>query len=208
MDASARRLVSFAIVAIFHVLMIWAFYVGLLHQMVTVMNGPIDAEIIKEKVEKKELPPPPPPKNFVPPPPTVVMPMVEMASDAPQVATITVTPPRPKPVVAAPAAPLVQLVARPDPRHKNARPDYPATSVRLKEEGTTILRIYIDETGSVAEAEVQNSSGSARLDEAAVRGVKSRGPARWKYLPAVKDGKPVGVWQLVSIKWELKTLGY
>lgn len=208
MDASARRLVSFAVVAIFHVLMIWAFYVGLLHQMVAKLNGPIDTKLIEEKIDKKELPPPPPPKDFVPPPPQVVMPMVSMESDAPAAPTITVTPPRPKPVAVAPPAPPQEQFARTDPRHKNAHPDYPATSIRLKEEGTTVLQIYVDETGSVTEAKVETSSGSARLDDAAIRGVKSRGPNRWRFIPFQRDGKPVGTWQLVAIKWELKTLGY
>lgn len=208
MDAAARRLVGFAVVAIFHVLMIWAFYVGLLHQMVTVPNGPLDTKLIKEKVEKKELPPPPPPKDFVPPPPQVVMPMVMMESDAPVVATITVTPPRPRPVVAQPQPPAPSYEARVDPRHRNPHPEYPATSVRLKEEGKTILQVCIDESGNVSDATVDTTSGSSRLDEAAVRGVKSRGPGRWHFLPAIKDGKPIAVCQLVGIKWELKTLGY
>jgi protein TonB len=65
-------------------------------------------------------------------------------------------------------------------------PPYPAMAIRLGYEGTVQLRIVVDEHGSVASAEVQNSSGHTDLDEAAVVWVK----AHWRYAPATQNGTP------------------
>ena len=70
--------------------MIWVFYVALSHEWVAVSGGSIDARLIQEQIAKKELPPPPPPPDFVPSTPEVVMPIVVVASDGDNTATIAV----------------------------------------------------------------------------------------------------------------------
>jgi TonB family protein len=52
------------------------------------------------------------------------------------------------------------------------------------EQGTTGVRFLIGETGDVIECNVENSSGYARLDDAACSFVR-----RWKYKPATEGGK-------------------
>lgn len=65
-------------------------------------------------------------------------------------------------------------------------PAYPATSRRLGEEGQVVLRVELDEQGSVSVARVVSGSGYARLDEAAMAAVKT-----WRCRPALRDGRSV-----------------
>ena len=64
-------------------------------------------------------------------------------------------------------------------------PDYPPISRRMGEEGKLVLRVELDESGRVDNAEVINSSGYSRLDEAAMTAVKS-----WQCKPPLRDGEP------------------
>ncbi|MDE2366895.1 MAG: energy transducer TonB [Betaproteobacteria bacterium] len=65
-------------------------------------------------------------------------------------------------------------------------PAYPALSRRLGEEGKLVLRVELDEKGRVNVAQVVNSSGFKRLDEAAMAAVKT-----WRCNPPVRNGQPV-----------------
>ena len=66
-------------------------------------------------------------------------------------------------------------------------PPYPPLGVRLAHEGTTRLKIAVDEQGNVVSAEVVQSSGHDELDIAAVAWVK----AHWRYQPAMEAGHAV-----------------
>jgi periplasmic protein TonB len=65
-------------------------------------------------------------------------------------------------------------------------PAYPALSRRLGEEGKLVLRVELDESGRVSMAEIVDSSGYKRLDEAAMVAVKS-----WRCNPPERNGLPV-----------------
>lgn len=65
-------------------------------------------------------------------------------------------------------------------------PAYPALSKRLGEEGKLVLRVELDEKGRVNVAQVVNSSGFKRLDEAAMAAVKT-----WRCNPPTRNGQPV-----------------
>ncbi len=69
---------------------------------------------------------------------------------------------------------------------QRAPPDYPALSLRLREEGHVVLRVELDERGQVHRAQVQTSSGSDRLDRAALNAV-----SHWRCSPARHAGQPV-----------------
>jgi protein TonB len=64
-------------------------------------------------------------------------------------------------------------------------PAYPALSKRLGEEGKLVLRVELDERGYVHVAQVVNSSGFKRLDEAALTAVKT-----WRCTPPIRNGQP------------------
>lgn len=105
-----------------------------------------------------------------------------------------------------PAQPLVAAPANTGPRTVSSgvqylqapRPDYPAQSKRLGEEGKVVLRVLVNQQGMAERIEVQKSSGFARLDDAARQAVQQ---ARFK--PHLEDGRPEAVFAIVPITFRL-----
>ncbi|MFC1725439.1 energy transducer TonB [candidate division KSB1 bacterium] len=64
---------------------------------------------------------------------------------------------------------------------------YPREAVKNKIEGTTYVKVTVDESGKPEKVEVQKSSGNKSLDDAAVKAVW----AGAGYSPAIQGGKPV-----------------
>lgn len=78
--------------------------------------------------------------------------------------------------------------ARIDARYRaDFQPSYPTASRRLGEEGTVVVRVVVGTDGRVVRASIARSSGSARLDEAALK----RALVAWRFVPALRDGVPV-----------------
>ena len=67
---------------------------------------------------------------------------------------------------------------------------------------TGALNNYMAEIaiGKAEQERVEQSSGFARLDEAAVEVVQKR----WRFVPAQEDGRAVAAWVLVPMIFELK----
>ena len=63
-----------------------------------------------------------------------------------------------------------------------------------------MLRVRVRSDGSVAEAELAQSSGSALLDESALRTVRES----WRFVPARRDGTAVESWVEVPIRFVLE----
>jgi TonB family protein len=76
---------------------------------------------------------------------------------------------------------------------------YPLLSVRLNEEGASIVSYNIATDGSVRDVTVAASSGSERLDAAAMACASAR-----RYPPATVDGKPVQIGWLSRVLWRLQ----
>jgi periplasmic protein TonB len=142
-------------------------------------------------------PAPPPPKP-VPPKPVqkpkpVVQPRVKAAptplpeTTAPSAVAAAAPEPAPAqpapPVAAAPAAaapgigrPTMALDAPKDVAHLEcniAMPDYPALSRRRGESGTALVKFVVGLTGKIENIELKKSSGSTRLDDAALDAMRS-----------------------------------
>ena len=77
---------------------------------------------------------------------------------------------------------------------------YPKMSLKMGEQGKVVLRVLIDESGKASDAKVQTSSGSTRLDEAG-----RQAAMRALYKPQVEDGRPVSVFVLVQLNFQLTT---
>jgi protein TonB len=77
--------------------------------------------------------------------------------------------------------------------------DYPPSAAAEGVAGTVRLEVLVTETGSVADVQVTASSGDRRLDEAAREWVH-----RWRYRPAVQDGKPRRVYTHATVEFELR----
>ncbi len=69
---------------------------------------------------------------------------------------------------------------------ERSAPSYPPESRKRVEMGVVVLRVELSESGHVALAKVQSSSGFSRLDEAALTAVRT-----WRCTPATRNGQPV-----------------
>jgi len=91
------------------------------------------------------------------------------------------------PVPKAPSAPVdpdrPRVVGSVDYLGKRPTPEYPRISQRRGEQGRVIVRVLISPEGRVIDASVRSSSGHERLDEAALKAVRS---ARFK--PYTENG--------------------
>lgn len=97
-------------------------------------------------------------------------------------------PPRPVaevPLEPADQGPVEALVVEPVAVHRPA-PVYPRLARRAGEEGSVLCRLHLTAEGTVERVEVLESSGSARLDEAARETL-----ATWRFEPRREDGRPV-----------------
>ncbi len=63
-------------------------------------------------------------------------------------------------------------------------------------EGTTIVRVRVDETGRVDSVEVVESSGHEGLDAAAVAGARDL-----RFQPGRKDGKRIRMWASLPVEF-------
>ncbi len=80
---------------------------------------------------------------------------------------------------------------------------YPPISQRLNEQGTTKLAVNMGSDGMVTDVTVSQSSGSERLDNAAVRYIKEH----YRRQPSLEDSKPSATQVTVVIVWRLDTPG-
>ena len=83
---------------------------------------------------------------------------------------------------------------------QNPAPVYPSLSRRMGEEGRVLLRAYVLPSGHPESVELRQSSGSARLDEAALAAVR-----KWRFVPARRGGEAVAAWVLVPITFRLES---
>lgn len=198
---SQRALFLIAIIVI-HIGLIYLFESGLATRIIHSVEPPLEATIAQD-VKTRDTPPPPPPPKMerppveIPPPDVTINIPVESNSTA---ITNTTT----KPVAAPPPAPprpVVRTSAQLDIKHSPPTADYyPPTSVRMNETGTAVIRLCAAANGSVdGVPTVTKSSGSSRLDEAAVRWGQH---VRMK--PATVDGKPAGGCVPLAVKFVLQ----
>lgn len=76
---------------------------------------------------------------------------------------------------------------------------YPAVSRRLREQGTVVLRVLVDESGHAAQIEIHQSSGFPRLDEAACRALREA-----QFKPYVYEGRKQAALVMVPIEFSLR----
>jgi protein TonB len=71
----------------------------------------------------------------------------------------------------------------------------------LHQQGTVILRVLVGTDGSAQAVEVEKSSGSRALDNAARDAVR-----RWTFQAGTRNGISTALWARVPIKFDLQTL--
>ena len=82
---------------------------------------------------------------------------------------------------------------------ENPPPAYPRLSRRLREEGEVELRVRVSPAGEALAVELARSSGSGRLDQAALQAVRS-----WRFEPARRGAQAVEAWVRVPILFKLE----
>ncbi len=81
----------------------------------------------------------------------------------------------------------------------NPAPAYPAISQRLGEQGKVVIRVLITTEGKARQAEIDQSSGFDRLNQAALRAVMG-----WRYVPGQRAGVPQDMWFNLPVNFTLK----
>jgi periplasmic protein TonB len=94
--------------------------------------------------------------------------------------------------------PVVSLPSSDADYLNNPAPVYPRMSRRMGEQGTVVLRVFINTEGRAEKADIRTRSGYSRLDEAALETVK-----RWRYVPGKRAGVPEAMWFNVPIRFVL-----
>lgn len=93
-------------------------------------------------------------------------------------------------------------IEKPTPRSAEGAVVYPAVLWHQDVEGTTLVRVLVDEEGAVDGAMVAESSGHEALDSAAVQGVRTI-----RFEPALQRDRPVRVWVRVPVHFSKAGIG-
>lgn len=209
-----RRIGPLGTIILLHVAFFYALQSGLLRHAAEVLPK----EVMVSLITPERAPEPPKPQRAPEPPKTV--PVVKKQVAPPPVPVVNTTP-SPNAVTAPPAPPTPPAPVEPAPPAVSAppapaapaipktvtsgieylqppQPEYPAVSRRMGEEGKAVLRVLVSDKGRPERVEVQKSSGSARLDEAARQAVM-----RAVFKPFIEDGKAVPAYAIVPIRFQL-----
>lgn len=199
-----RRIGPFGTIVLLHVVFFYALQSGLLCQAAQTLPNEVFAAFItpQHASEPAQKPQPAMPKTVPVTKQAVVSPASMPAPNtAPSEQAITApsTPQLPAAAAPVPAMPAQPKTISSGVEYLQApQPEYPAIARRMKEEGKVVLRVLVNEKGRAESIEIQKTSGSARLDEAARQAVQ-----RAVFKPYTEDGKAVAVYAIVPIKFQL-----
>lgn len=218
MLSAHRNTVIVASVLLLHVAALWALQSGLLRQAV---ERVVPVEVLSEFTAPPSPPPappaplPPPPRSLTPPsqpaPPAapalphpaettpakaVAAPVTDAPSTAPPPPSATTAPPAPS---TSRASMKVELPSSDAQYLRNPKPVYPALSKRLGEQGKVVIRVFIAADGSAQQAEIQQSSGFERLDQAALQTVLG-----WRFVPGKRGGVAEAMWFSIPLNFILE----
>lgn len=97
------------------------------------------------------------------------------------------------------AKPPVLVQARADSRYaRDFQPPYPAAMLRLQKEGDVTLKISIGADGRVLDAVLVSAADPAFFEAARQQAI-----ARWRFLPATRDGVPVASERVMTVHFRL-----
>ncbi|MEY4736857.1 MAG: hypothetical protein RL302_1176 [Pseudomonadota bacterium] len=128
--------------------------------------------------------------------PTTPAPIAALASNTAVVSSAT---PTTTPTPHTQAAPKVELPSSDADYLNNPKPPYPPLSKRLGEQGKVVVHTLIGADGVAQKADIKQSSGFDRLDQAAVATA-----LRWRYVPGKRAGVPEAMWFNVPFNFVLE----
>lgn len=181
------------LVVALHILLIYGLTVSLGIVQAPAIIKPSNVVFVPEAVEEQKSEPVDIPKPEIAEP-ELTVPTPEVMPDLPPVDTAPVAQVTPPDASSAPIGSLQELKAK-----SRVEPVYPAASRRAGEEGSVMLRVFVDAGGRPQQVLVDRSSGHTRLDDAAVNAVK-----RWRFQPASAGSGPIGSWSRVAITFRLQ----
>lgn len=97
-----------------------------------------------------------------------------------------------------PKASLIRIGPRFATSPADLRPPYPPSKIASEEEAVLKLRLTIDERGRVIAVDPVGSADPAFLQAARRHLI-----AKWRYVPASEDGKPIASSTLITLRFEL-----
>ena len=201
-----RRTTALVAIIGVHVAVIYAFATGLGHQFIKELQAPLIADFLKD-ARPNDTPPPPPKIDLVQPrvvdpgpPPDILIdvgPGPTAISTEPQ-RTVVDLPPQLPPA----AVPVKRVSGGPGKGFPNSEDYYPPAARRLGEQGNTAIQVCVDANGKLtAEPKVVQSSGSARLDEGAIKLARA---GSGHYRASTENGTPVSSCYGYLIKFNLQ----
>jgi protein TonB len=161
-------------------------------------------DVAPEEPDKPEEPPPPPPKVDLPPPPKVTVPPPVVTTNVQSTNTLPPltqsAPPAPPAPPAAPPPPAPPKVAQRATQRGGSisDEDYPSSSIRNEEAGTSVATFTIGTDGKVASC---NASGASPTLDAETCKLIIR---RFRFKPALDtSGQPIAETKSQRVTWRL-----
>ncbi|MES2354251.1 MAG: energy transducer TonB [Pseudomonadota bacterium] len=197
-----------------HAALLWALQANFYNQPLTKAQGKeIIAQLISRPqpvpaVETQSIEPPKPKSVVKRQAPAKPLPPIPASTDSERaIIQAPVAAPSQEEVVSAPAPASASTETKSPPPSaprfdanylQNPAPSYPPLSRRLHETGTVLLRVFVSAKGLAINVQLHSSSGSSRLDEAAMEAVR-----RWRFVPARQANEPIAATVLVPIDFQL-----
>jgi protein TonB len=196
---SRRTTVLFLIVGV-HALVIYAFANGLVHKVIAAIQPPTVIHFVSDPRPRD--PPNPVPEPTLWTPHAVPEPPLDFRIDATPADDPLTQPPQDSSPVQSPPNVVKRVIGGPGPGFPDTDPYYPVVSRRLGESGIATLRVCVDGNGRLAAAPLlAQSSGSARLDEGALKLAKA---GSGHYRSTTENGTPVSYCYPLRIRFELR----
>jgi protein TonB len=204
-EPSGRKIFAIGAVALLHAGVGYALVTGLAYNAAKQVYEDLKTfDVAPEEPEKPEEPPPPPPKVDLPPPPKVTVPPPVVTTNVQSTNTLPPltqsAPPAPPAPPAAPPPPAPPKVAQRATQRGGSisDEDYPSSSIRNEEAGTSVATFTIGTDGKVASC---NASGASPTLDAETCKLIIR---RFRFKPALDtSGQPIAETKSQRVTWRL-----
>ena len=92
----------------------------------------------------------------------------------------------------------LRLISSPQFLHPPVEPVYPPPSIAKNEQGTVMVRVLVDATGTPQDIMIWQSSGYSQLDRSAKQAVM-----QWRFVPSIRAGIATAAWVEVPVNFVL-----
>ena len=196
----SRRTTVAALIGVLHVLVIVGLASGIASGVLQAPATPMHVAFVA-RAARPIAPPPPSDPTLVQFRPHLPTPQWTEATTGEGAITVP-TEQAPTPAAAPLQKQVVRVSGGPGRSFPNTADYYPPAAIRLEEKGIASVRVCVDGAGRLtADPVIAQSSGSARLDAAALRLAKA---GSGHYLPSTEDGRPVSACYPFGVRFELK----